>query len=494
METHSYHIFLFPFGLENGWKQQDIDRMLTGSSWERKEFHYDDGDFASNFSEQGYFYDFSSGAMFDDPTSLNRVITSYRLPVAEGDSYTIRINKSGKRKEYTLAVGKIELNVYDEKAAILSFHLQNSRYSEVQDILYINDYGRRIYPEYLVNGEDGNIDLQKTKNSFLADSICLSLSGRPDLEDDFSSYARKSIPPYTLPKYIKGILPGPMHACRWLLDDRMYVVSYFSHLDFASQMRRQYGTDGKWLDKKRPEWNWYQYVFVDNDDPTCQDEKMFRDLLTRATYSRWKNSVGGIDYQTFFGVSRHSFTCLTGIDYIGLLRQMKTMYYRMASLVLAQRIMSLYYSRAISEISKELDENKLTTRQLRKKVNILNRDYLRFVNNIYYREVTPQDQGIDLYDLLQEQMNVKRDEEGLSTEVEQLYHYVTMANDEQRNLEAERLSIIATLFLVPTLMTGIWGMNIDSPATAYKVYWVLSGIALLLAVFIIAQLLKVKRK
>jgi Mg2+ and Co2+ transporter CorA len=138
-----------------------------------------------------------------------------------------------------------------------------------------------------------------------------------------------------------------------------------------------------------------------------------------------------------------------------------------------------------------LDEDKLSNRQLRKRVNILNRDYLRFVNNIYFREVTPQDQGIELYDLMQEQMNIKRDEEGLSTEVEQLYHYVTMTNDEQRNTETEKLSIIATLFLVPTLLTGIWGMNLNDENIWF---WIWSAVVLVLATIIIIQLINVKRK
>ncbi len=489
--THSYHIFMFPFSMKNEWKQPDIDKMLKNANWERDEFFYDKGDFASNFSEQGYFYDFSSGAMFDDPDSLNRVLTTYRLPTGENSTYTINIKKNGTEKTYTLHVDKIELNVYDEKAAILSFHLNNEKYTEIQDILFINDYGRRIYPQYLVS-EDGAIDLQKTKNSFLADSICLDLGNRPPCEDDFASYAKKTIPPYTMPKYIKAILPEAMHECRWLLDDRMYVVSYFSNTDFASRMRDGYGKNAQWLRKGNVEWDWYQYVFVDNDDPTCQDESMFKELLTHATYSRWNNKVGSTEYQTFFGVSRYSFTSLTGIDYIGLLRQMKTMYYRMASLVLAQRVLSLYYSREISEISRDLDENKLTNKELQARVNTLNRDYLRFVNNVYFREITPQDQGIELYDLIQKQMNIKRDEEGLSTEVEQLYHYVTMANDEQRNNETERLSLIATLFLVPTLLTGIWGMNLAEDSN--KWYWIFSSVVFVLAIVIIVMLFKGKRK
>ena len=127
---------------------------------------------------------------------------------------------------------------------------------------------------------------------------------------------------------------------------------------------------------------------------------------------------------------------------------------------------------------------------MRKRVNILNRDYLRFVNNIYFREVTPQDQGIELYDLMQKQMNIKRDEEGLSTEVEQLYHYVTMTNDEQRNSDTEKLSIIATLFLVPTLLTGIWGMNLNESNVWF---WIWSSVAIVLALIVIFNLIKVKR-
>ena len=487
MSTYSYHIFMFPFSLQAEWNHEIIDTMLRNASWERKQFFYEEGDFASNFSEQGYFYDFCSGAMFDDPTSLNRVLSTYRFPTSDGDTYTIKINiqKYGIRKSFTLLIEKIELNVYDEKAAILSFHLRNEQYAEKQDILYINDFGRRIYPQYLANDENGNICLQATKNSFLADSICLNLDRRADYDDDFSTYATKNIPPYTMPRYIKGLLPDAMHDCRWLLDDRMYVVSYYLNPEFASKMASEYETDGKWLDRQRPEWDWYQYVFMDTDDPTCQNEKMFRNLLTHATYTRWSN------YGTFFGISRYSFTCLIGKDTIDLLRQVKTMYYRMVSLVLAQRVLSLYYSREISEISKELDEDKLSNRQLRKRVNILNRDYLRFVNNIYFREVTPQDQGIELYDLMQEQMNIKRDEEGLSTEVEQLYHYVTMTNDEQRNTETEKLSIIATLFLVPTLLTGIWGMNLNDENIWF---WIWSAVVLVLATIIIIQLINVKRK
>ena len=76
---------MFPFGLKKEWAQADLDRMLKASGWERNQFYYNKGDYASNFSEQGYFYDFSSGAMFDDPTSLFKNMLAIFTPVAFGD-------------------------------------------------------------------------------------------------------------------------------------------------------------------------------------------------------------------------------------------------------------------------------------------------------------------------------------------------------------------------------------------------------------------------
>lgn len=480
--THSYHIFMFPFGL-------DSDSEVC-EPWEEAEFNYIKGDFSSNFSEQGYFYDFCSGAMFDDPDLKEKksrsggVLKTYQYPTDQNSTYTIRIKKKGIEKVYILDVDKIELNLYDDKAGVLIFYLRNKQYAKVQDILYINDYGRRIYPQYLINDIKGNINLRATKNSFLADSICLKLNSTIQYEEDFSCYSQKNVPPYTLPKYIKELLPESMRNCRWLLDDRMYVVSYFANGEFSERMKRQYGTQGRWLDRERVEWDWYQYVFIDNDDPTCQDEEMFKSLLRKSTYTRWSG------YGTFYGISRYSFTCLIGFDTLGLLRHVKTIYCRMASLVLAQRAMSLYYSKEISKISKILDKD--TDRdnlspeeykELTQKVGILNKDYLRFVNNIFFREVTPQDQGIELYDMMQELMNVKRDEEGLSKEIEQLYHYVSMANDEQRNKKADILSLIAAVAAVFALIVGIWSMNFDKCYCITLLYWVLTAVVVVIGIF-----------
>lgn len=467
-DIRSYHIFMFPFSLRHEWNENNIGKLLSAKGWVRQPFDYCSGDYASNFSEMGYFYEFSSGAMYDDPDSLNRVVMTYTMPLGENASYLIKVNKKGEKHLYKLHLEKVEMNVFDDKAAILSFHLANTDYAELQDILFINDYGRRFYPQFLANDKFGQIDLQTTKNSFLADCIEVDLANGRCYSEDFSYFNHPQSRPFVMPAFIKGLLPDEMHDCRWLLDDRMYVVSMLCD-DEKAKMFGKLSYEKDCIAKRIEEYNdWYQYVFVDNDGPTCADPNMFAQLLSEATYTRW--STCG----TLFGISRYSFVSLSthfGCFTLNLLRQTKTMYYRMASLALAQRALALYFSREITWISKDIDEKKILTKKLRKRVDELNRDYLRFVNNIYFREVTPQDQGIELYDLMQKQMSIPRDESGLSGEIEQLHNYIEMKNEDRRNADMERLTWIATLFLPSTLVVGIFGMNSFNDIVLPNLFW-----------------------
>jgi len=499
-DIRSYHIFMFPFSLHHEWNEEIIGKMLNRKGWVRKQFDYRSGDFASNFSEMSYFYEFSSGAMFDDPGSMNRVMSAYSMPLGTDASYIIKVNKYGNKSIYKLHLNKIDMNVYDDKAAILSFHLANTEYTDFQDILNINDFGRRIYPQFLANDKFGRVDLQITKNSFLADCIEIDLDNGHSFSDDFSFFGNSPVQPFVLPKYIKGLLPDEMHDCKWLLDDRMYVVSMVCDNDTVESMKtlsytreeiaKSYGN--KYCDNRNAYRKWYQYVFVDNSDETCVNPEMFGNLLSEATYTRWST------YGTLYGISRYSFVCLANVsDFsVKLTKDIKTMYYRMASLALAQRALALYYSREISQISKDLDEKKTLTKELRKRVDELNRDYLRFVNNIYFREVTSQDQGIELYELMQKQMNIKRDEEGLSGEIEQLHNYIEMKNDDRRNEEMGCLTWIATLFLPATFVTGMFGMNpFDNPFNGSHFAWQLVGaVAFTLFAYLILHNWKKRRK
>jgi hypothetical protein len=453
-EISSYHIFMFPFSLKGCGTREEYEKYLHLNDWANEGFNYSKGDYARNFSAQAYFYEFASGALFDD-NSPYKVIATYKLAIGEQAKYTINMRaldkgKIKKEHSYCLDIDKIELNIYDEKVAILSFHLSNAKYSAIEDILNINDFGRHIFPQFLSKNENNEVDVQNTKNSFLADSIKIDLGNGHVYEDNFTRYNNMQAQPFVLPDFIAGILPKEMHNAHWLLDDRMFVLSWYKNEEFAAKLK-SYDPDD--IDKSNEMYaRWYEYVFVDNDGPTCKSNTMFSHLLKSATYDRWAEERG-----TLFGASRYSFVAIESSTFI--LQHMQTVYYLMASLCLAQRTLSLYYSNEISDICKRMNDESLKGSSLYNEVRELNRDYLRFVNNIFFREITPQDQGAELYNLMQNQMHVGRDEKELNTEIEQLYQYVNMTGDQRRNKEAQDLNLIATLMLPATVIAGIFGMN-----------------------------------
>ena len=77
------------------------------------------------------------------------------------------------------------MHVFDTGVGVLSFNISNYNYPDKEDILIINDYGRRIYPQYLSN--EGSKKNQGVKGSFLADKIYGHL-GDFSFEDNFEQY------------------------------------------------------------------------------------------------------------------------------------------------------------------------------------------------------------------------------------------------------------------------------------------------------------------
>ena len=94
-----------------------------------------------------------------------------------------------------------------------------------------------------------------------------------------------------------------------------------------------------------------------------------------------------------------------------------------------------------------------------KRISSLYKEYIHFVNQIYFREVTAQDQGIELYDMLQKNLKMEDYVKDLDGEIGELHQYVSLMDDRDRNKKATLLNNLATLFLPVSVITGFWGMN-----------------------------------
>lgn len=467
-KPYSYHIFLFPFRWEAENIQAFENKINTNDIWEKDIFtvNIKDAKGHLHYNENVYFYDFVKDAIYNS-SEKQKNIAAYKLKAKYKEAkYTIThyrkadkkiISENGKPKEfqYELDIDKIELKIYDSRIGILAFFLENNieNQSSFEHILAINEFGRRIFTPFYTEG----FNTIETKKELLAHKISVYINKGRKLKFEHC-FGEEIINYEYIPEYLTKLIGNDfidwnektdsgIIKIKSALDDRMFVVSWYGNNDIATQIKSNYKNNK----------DWYRYLFVDSgNNPSCQNNEMMIDLLNNHTYSRWT------DYNTFYGISRYSFTCITkdlenlvenDADFIPI--HIKTIYYQMIVLSLMQRASILRFSDEVTEISKLSGEDDI---QL-KKIKDLNKAYLRFTNQMYFREVTAQEQGIELYDMIQEHMRIERDVKDLNREIDELYQFARLLEDEKERKQMNRMQRWGAVILIPTLIAGIFGMN-----------------------------------
>ncbi|MCS3167376.1 hypothetical protein NXW62_22200 [Bacteroides fragilis] len=229
----------------------------------------------------------------------------------------------------------------------------------------------------------------------------------------------------------------------------MFVATWYKN----NQLSQQFTNNAKaYFDSQDPFSDyWYRFLFIDGSNATCQNEKMKKELLEEHTYYRWQQ------WSSLYGISKYSLVYLTNNevpDY--LIEYFQTIYARMAELVLVQRASMLRFSGEITKVSQLSNQD---VEAVSKRVSSLYKEYIRFVNQIYFREITAQDQGIEMYNKLHSCLQMESYIKDLDGEIEELHQYISLMEDRERNKKASLLNDIATLFLPITVITGFWGMN-----------------------------------
>lgn len=424
---YSYHTFMFPFRFET-MKHAAFD---ASGAWEEKRFEIDA---AERFNEKNYFYGYVHEVLFAQKSKATNPVSRYFEYRVQSGHFRI----TAKNRTYALEIDGISLRLFHNRIAILSFNLINRAHRDPQSALAINDFGRRLYPQFL--GEEGT---QASKDAFLPQCVEVVPEGEEAIRENFSRYDDLSS--------LQGRLwHAPAHIAHFLndiegvdpiLDDRMYVLCHLldsgksAALKTAPTEEYRYETDDFW----------YRYIFVDGGEAMCQNLEMKRALIKRSTYTRWS------DYGTLYGITRYSFMLLSdgsGFSRDVLNAHMRTLYFQMATLLLAYRAMALHFSEAIAD-AKNDDE----------KAQDVFENYLDFQNRIYFREVTAQEQGIELFSLGRERMRLDRQIEELDHDIAELHAFVDTRREKRRNDRLETLSELGAIFLPPSLIAGIYGVN-----------------------------------
>lgn len=465
---YSYHIFYFPFK----WAKKDVHegtmtqltdfsqiRFLNNGKWVRPamaESQENDGNKTDKnnvsldaqvlYNEKNYYFRFVHDVLYDSGDGNDNLVMHFERKEPQEKDVRYLIKVSGREKPYSLNVDAININLYKTGVGMMSFYLRNDDESQcdTRDILNINQYGRRILPPFWseVNAE---------KRQELSEYLEISGLDTEISKEDFKSYTVDE--PWTATSMLDSLLKDLTDNLTLtpVIDDRMFVMSLYKNDDMS---RLSLSTADAYCNPSSPFSEfWYKYLFVDTGWPTCQNDEMMRDLLRSHTYLRWQK------WNSLYGVSRYSFVYLTNsgvpsylVDYF------MTTYARMMEIALVQRASVLCFSNEVTTLTKRGD---WTLEKLSEYVDSLNEEYIRFINRMYFNELTSQDQGVELYGMIRQNLDIDSYVEELKDEIEKLHDTISFKVERSRNEKAETLNFMAAILLPVSIVTGFWSMNMS---------------------------------
>jgi hypothetical protein len=535
----SHHIFMLPFK----WSPNDRDGFIS-----QKEFDAVIQDYLAmpgwtshsfslerivDYNEFHYFYDYVREALYDygERDKDFGFIRHLEFEAAKGGKYLIetpipkaqraekyKYNDGGEtvalRKIYELEIDSVLLHLYYTGVGVLSFHLNNRRKDQAapEDILYINQYGRRVFPPfYRIPNEKVGFDTAfedadfigtgRPHGSEVAYSVGIRLPNELTIRrEDWSMTPVKMLDPkrkltFKLAGFISPFLGllDQKYRIQSVLDDRMFIVCWYGNERITKELtprmvvkRQDYGEEeGNVLRAATEEdhrqallqhdW-WYKFAFVDAEDVTVQHSGMRREVLQKASYLRWAN------YGTFYGVTDYSFVLLTDelldlrkpwVNATFLVTHLQTIYFRLCELVLVQRACVQRFSDEVTHVSRlevpEQDSPNFSrdVDLLAREANELYQRYIRFVNRVYFREVTAQVQGIELYEKLHQQARLPAMVKGLKEEIHELHNYVRQETDRQlvavEKKRWEILNLLGAVLIVPGIIIAAFDLNFFAP-------------------------------
>ena len=416
----STHIFILPFKILNPDNINRTELLLKEKEkWEDCTINPDVEKYLNKYAKEALF------SNYGDSGNDDKVIEKSYKDIQKG-IYEIyfehndeKLEKSFK-KEYSLEIEDIKLRCFDTNIGTLSFVLNNRKHNEIEDILYINNLGRKLYRAYIkeecpkISQDIHNADIIKKTEK---------------LKNNIISYFLKT------------------ENIEIILDDRMFVMSHY-----ISEVKKEKGIEDFFFEEKRIDaWrkskNWYKYIFIDTGDPMCQDEKMMEELLEKSTYVRWK------DYKTLYGISRYSFSAWSSNDFIN--DHMKNHYFQLVSLVVAQKATIISLNEKMNNLINRIINGKDDETY---ESNEETKEYLTYLSKMHFSEITQQEQGIELYDFFQKQMRIKELLEELDLKIKTLNEKLERDSDkrdEEREKENQsKIERFGILFAIVGLFAG----------------------------------------
>lgn len=498
---YSKHIFMANFRLKedkNSKNKNVNDIVFDNDVW--KKYSIDDvknvGEFVDNYANYNYFNEQARDLIFYKENKSK--VVSYKfehIDSSENSEYIIDINDVNERKTYELNLDKIILKEYEiinKKSYLMMIYVTNNKYGDISDIKNINQYGRRLFSPWIP------LDLGNGANTECPDDLQIHIgkdkiysnyenSGKADLNykdkeifkynfDDknkYKSYSErlnfirqkevndkndKSIIDNRRESYlIRNILNYKKESkdekieIELINPDRMYVGFYLKNNSLIERIKKYSTEKQEYLTEKQE----YAYLYddslsdqlcalayIDGEDATCQSRVMRKKLLQETIYDRW------IDWGTIHTVTHNGFGCIAtdGAPYESVIMPFLTEYMEMMALVLLQRNLLLEFHIEAKKLSPEFNSEKLEN---------LQKDYVKFKTQVLLFEVTPQEQGYEIYRLMQKQLYIDEEKEKLDDIMNSLYEVANVKHSIELNIIMNRLTIIAILIALVSFAISV---------------------------------------
>ena len=198
----------------------------------------------------------------------------------------------------------------------------------------------------------------------------------------------------------------------------------------------------------------YELLYIDTaGNVSCPGASMMKQLLNDQMYMRW------LDYGTVQGLTHHSFIEVVR-DLYGtresVINPFLIEYTQIVALCLAQRASIMAFQDKATEIAKamrNIDKNTVSkTNELIK----LQSQYTQFMNEVYFVEITAQEQGVEMYDMMKEAMYIEKEREVLESLIDKMSEVANTSLDVDLNHVGFWFAIIAFVISIFGPFTDQW--------------------------------------
>ena len=421
--------------------------------------------------------------------------------------YTIYKNN----RNYKLTLHSVKIKVYNTGIAVFSFECENYLNKSIIDVKYINEYGRRIFYPFIPSGDftlcADKISITGSKNNQHRRDITDDFIGLFDVEGNGSNSYQytcssenngswailaqneqtgktddgKKIQLTNVPNIIETFLDFGGNGDKFTsnvdkkkqkdkiyiypaIDDRMFVACIVLDGDYGDRVRGSQSKRYENMKKKdiyafQREYgvaaDLYELLYIDTaGNVSCPSASMMKQLLNDQIYMRW------LDYGTVQGLTHHSFIEVVR-DLYGtresVINPFLIEYTQIVALCLAQRASIMAFQDKATEIAKAMRNiDKKTVRKTNELIK-LQSQYTQFMNEVYFVEITAQEQGVEMYDMMKEAMYIEKEREILESQIDKMSEVANTSLDVDLNHHGLYIAIVALILSVSGSLIDVWG-------------------------------------